>query len=155
MVEGSHTSPGDVHPNHATPPQTEHAELVVGIDSIPDANRRLILPDLGDSGREQEMHKYHNTVEGDTSDSAEQSSLSLEGDKILKMKPSKPKTYTCFEPGCGSVFTRKSKPALHLRARHRIGVRIDCPEVSCERGPFSQLDNFYEHVKKVHRKGSD
>lgn len=76
-------------------------------------------------------------------------------------KPPKPETYICPEPGCNKSFERLFSLISHRENVHRISLRIECPEVSCQRTGlpagrdkvvFSRMDHFYEHVKKVHHK---
>lgn len=76
-------------------------------------------------------------------------------------RPSKDKPYHCLEAGCDGRFTRPFDLSRHLKTTHLSGRRIDCPEGWCgragqpergEKGGFTRVDHFYEHVKKVHRK---
>lgn len=65
-------------------------------------------------------------------------------------------------PECEAMFARPYDLGRHQKTRHANTKRYDCPEETCrrygtpeyrgERGGFTRLDHFRDHVKNLHNK---
>ena len=65
-------------------------------------------------------------------------------------------------PGCEATFARPYDLGRHQKTRHTYTKRYDCPEDTCrrygipesrsEKGGFTRLDHFRDHVKHLHNK---
>lgn len=74
----------------------------------------------------------------------------------------RPKPYSCIFPECEASFARPYDLGRHQKSRHANSKRFDCPIESCrrygsfvasnERGGFTRLDHFRDHVKNLHGK---
>lgn len=65
-------------------------------------------------------------------------------------------------PRCEATFARAYDLGRHQKTKHTNAKRFDCPEENCrrygipesrgERGGFTRLDHFRDHVKNLHGK---
>lgn len=65
-------------------------------------------------------------------------------------------------PRCETTFARAYDLGRHQKTKHTNAKRFDCPEENCrrygiplarsERGGFTRLDHFRDHVKNIHGK---